>query len=65
MSNKNICEKIGATNTKMCNEMKKIMVETNVKTDMSYAQIAARNVVMPDLSKYVSLIITPKEKTKA
>ena len=29
---------------------------------MSFAQVAARNVVMPDVSKNVPLIIRPKEK---
>ena len=62
VSNKDMCEKIETTNTKMCNEIKKIVKETNVKTDMSYVQIAARNVVMPDVSKNVPVIIRPKEK---
>ena len=65
VSNKDVCEKIETTNTKMCNEIKKIVKETNVKTVMSYVQVAARNVVMPDVSKNVPLIIRPKEKQSA
>ena len=44
------CEKI-ETNTKMCNEIKKIVKEINVKRNMSYAQVAATNIVMLDVSK--------------
>ena len=60
VSNKHLCGKIETTNTKMCTEIKKTVRETNVKTDMSYAQVVARNVVMPDVPKNVPLIITPK-----
>ena len=55
-------EKIETTNIKMCNEIKKVVKETNVETDMSYARVAARNVLMADVSKNVPLLIRPKEK---
>ena len=37
-----MCEKIETKNTKMSNEIKKIVLETNVKTNMSYVQVAAK-----------------------
>ena len=47
---------------RICNEIKKIVKDTNVKQKMSYAQIAANNIVMPDISENVPLIVKPKEK---
>lgn len=49
--NKVIYEKISNNNTKMCNEIKKMVKETNVKTKKSYAKIVADNSEMPDVSK--------------
>lgn len=62
-NNKDMYETIEKSNTKMCNEIKKVIKETNTKTTkMSYAQTLTNNMVMPDLSKNVPLIIKPKEK---
>ena len=47
---------------KMCNEIKKIVKDTNIKQKMSYAQIAANNIVMSDVFKTVHFILKPKEK---
>ena len=63
-----MCETIEKNSTKMCNEIKKIVKNTNVKQKMS--QIAAINIVMPDISENVPLIVKPNvkqsvEKTKA
>ena len=60
--NKDIYETIEKNNTKKCNEIKKIVKETNVKQKMSYAQITANNIVMPDTLENVPLIVKPKEK---
>ena len=60
--NKDMYETIEKNNTKMCNEIKKIVKDTNVKQKMSYAQIAASNTVMPDISENAPLIVKPKEK---
>ena len=54
----------------MCNEIKKIVKDTNVIQKMLYAEIAANNIVMPKISENVPLIVKPKdkqsvEKTKA
>ena len=45
----------------MCNEIKKIVKDTNVKQKMSQAQIAANDTMMPDVSENVTLIVKPKE----
>ena len=50
---KDMYETVVKNNTKMCNEIKKIVKDTNVKQKMSYAQIAANNIVMPDISENV------------
>ena len=53
-------ETIEKSNAKMCNEIKKIVMDKNGKQKMSYAQIAADDIVMPDAKKKQSV-----EKTKA
>lgn len=60
--NKDMFNTIEKNNISMCNEIKKIVKETNVKPKMSYAQTVANKLVMPDLAKNIPLIIKPKEK---
>lgn len=58
--NKDIFEKINNNNVKMCDEIKRVVKEANVKK-LTYAQTAAKT-VLPDVSKRVPLILKPKEK---
>ena len=53
---------IEQSNAKMCNEIKKIVKDTNVKQKISCAQIVAKNIVMPNVSEIVLLIVKPNEK---
>lgn len=63
--NKEICNTIGDNNMRMCNEIKKAIKESAVKTNqMTYAQ-QLQNKVMPGAGKQVPLIIKPKEKQNA
>ena len=59
---KNMYETIEESNTKLCNEINKIVKDTNVKEKMSYAKITANNVIMPDVSENILLIVKPREK---
>lgn len=61
--NKDIYDKIEKNNVQMCKEVKKVIKDANEKTTkITYAQSLKPNMVMPDVSKNVPLIIKPKEK---
>ncbi|XP_075167539.1 uncharacterized protein LOC142239631 [Haematobia irritans] len=63
MENKNkaMCDTIGESNEKMCNEIKRALKERNVKRNVTYAQaIKDSDTMMPDVSK--PIVIKPKEK---
>ena len=47
---------------KCATKFKKNSKTDKFETNMSYAQVVARNTEMPDVSKNVSLIIKPNEK---
>lgn len=58
-----IFNNIEENNVKICNEIKKIIKETNDKQNkMSFADALKKNTVLPELKKQVPLIVKPKEK---
>lgn len=61
-NNKEMCKSIEEKNINMCNEIKKVIKETNKnQTKMSYAE-SVKKTVLPDVNKQVPLIVKPKEK---
>lgn len=62
-SNK-ICNLIEERNIKICNEIKKVIAETNAKQQkqVSYSEEVKKTIVMPDLKRQIPIIVKPKEK---
>lgn len=62
-TNKEMYKEMEKSNVKICNEIKKVIKDTTIKTNkMSYAQTVKETPVMPDVSKQVPLILKPKER---